>query len=284
MKYIYVALLFLNSVLPAMAAEEVVEGDHPVIRLWPISLIGGEQNRLNEEVTNRGKIRYHNIKDPNLTVFPVQSTEPTPAVLYCPGGGYVHLTPRSPIIKWLNDQGITVFMLKYTVPDDREAAFRDVQRAMRVVRRDAAKWNVDSSQFGVLGSSAGGHLVARLSQNYLAPAYDAIDDADQLSCEPAFVIIASGAYFATENGGTDLTEEFPMRSKVAPTFLVYAEDDENFVKGGIAYEKALRAAGGSARILLSESGGHGLNGVDWYPECGEWLKNLGLNLKQRAPV
>ncbi|MDF7799955.1 glycosyl hydrolase family 28 protein [Pontiellaceae bacterium B1224] len=266
------------------ASGEMVDpiaGDRPVIRLWPIEQVGGVQNRLKHEVTNRGKIRYEHVKDPHLVVYPVERNEPTPAVIYCPGGGYQHLTPKPEVIEWLNDSGITVFMLKYTVPKDREAAFADMQRAMRVVRQHAKEWNVEPDQIGVLGSSAGGHLVARLSQNYTAPAYPAIDEADKHSCEPAFVILNSVAYLLTKEGKTyvpPIAEEFHMENKVAPTFMVAAKDDKTFFAGNVAYEKALKAAGGSATIIVSETGGHGLKEVDWYPACREWLSGLGIDV------
>lgn len=274
--------LFLLGMAAAGLVGHVF-AEQPVIRLWPIEQVGGVLNRLKEEVTNEGKTRYRNIKDPNLTVYPVHRPEPTPAVIYCPGGAYKHLTPRPEIIQWLNDSGVTVFMLKYTVSEDREAAFRDVQRAMRVVRHDAERWNIDPGQLGLLGSSAGGHLVARLSQNYETPAYRAFDEADKESCEPAFVVLASAAYFFKGKGEERelaLAEEFPMKARVAPTFLVYAKDDRSHCAGGVAYEKALKAAGGSTRIVVSDTGGHGLNNVNWYPECRQWLKEVGIDTSE----
>ncbi|WP_372796824.1 GDSL-type esterase/lipase family protein [Pontiella sp.] len=263
----------LNKKQDPMAAGQ------PVVRLWPMNQVGGEPNRLRYDVSNRGKIRYENVTDPHLVVFPAQAEGPTPAVLYCPGGGYKHLTPKSEVIDWLNACGITVFMLRYTVPDDREAAFADVQRAMRVIRHRSRDWNIDPDQLGVLGSSAGGHLVARLSQNYKKSAYSTVDAADSMSCEPAFVILTSAAYLLEGNAGPELSAEFPMKDNIAPTFMVYAKDDAAFFTGGVAYEKALIGAGGNAKIMVSETGGHGLKGVNWYPACREWLGDLDIKLK-----
>ncbi|MDF7823590.1 sulfatase-like hydrolase/transferase [Pontiellaceae bacterium B12227] len=266
------------------AIEDSIAGDQPIIRLWPIEQVGGEANRLRYDVTNRGKIRYENVSDPHLVVFPAQAEGPRPAVLYCPGGGYKHLTPKSEVIDWLNECGITVFMLRYTVPFDREAAFRDVQRAMRVVRHRSKDWNIDPDHVGVMGTSAGGHLVLRLSQNYNEPAYKTIDEADQLSCEPAFVITGSAAYLCKSKSDFSLAEEFLMNAKVAPTFMVCAEDDKTHFTGSVVYEKVLRAAGGSTRMVISETGGHGLKGVNWYPECRDWLKELGVGLDESGAL
>ncbi len=274
--------------------KDPIAGDRPVVRLWPLEMVGGEKNKLSLQITNRGKLRYENVKDPNMVVFQTDREQPTPAVLYCPGGAYKHLTPKPSIIQWLNKNGITVFMLRYTVPAKRESAFCDVQRAMRLVRHHAKKWNVDPEQIGVLGSSAGGHLVARLSQNYtlkkypVAPLTYPIDEADRQSPKPRFVILASAAYFFKSTGKgknkklqTVLAEEFPMTAKVPPTFLVYAKDDRNHVAGGVAYEKALKASGNKTRIMISETGGHELQDVPWHPQCANWLTGLGIKLTQR---
>lgn len=253
---------------------------HPVVRLWTIEQIGGEQNRLKEEpeIRGEGKTTYRNIKDPNLTVSQVESSKPTPAVVYCPGGAYKQVSVLQDYIDWLNGMGITVFTLKYTVPNDRDAAFRDVQRAMRLVRYQAEKWNVDPDQLGVVGSSAGGHLVLRLSQNYTSAAYPAFDDADKLDCQPAFVVTASAAYLFKSKSDPTLVDEFPMKGKIAPTFMVCAMDDKSHGAGSVVYEKALRAAGGTTKIIISETGGHGLKEVEWHPECRAWLKGLGVGI------
>ncbi|WPJ96609.1 sialate O-acetylesterase [Coraliomargarita algicola] len=271
-----------DSARKADAVEDPIVGTHEVLRLWPDDTgdYSAIQPRL--DITRRGKIRYENVKDANLVVYLAESHAPTPAVVYSPGGSYKHLTPRPEIIEWLNAQGISVFMLRYTVPGDREAAFKDVQRAMRLVRHNAKRWNVDPDQLGVVGSSAGGHLVARLSQHYATPAYVAVDAADRESCEPQFVVIFSGAYFYKGQGAQQepvLVEEFPMTADIAPTFLVYAKDDHSFYPGGIAYEQGLKAAGVSTYLIVSETGGHGLKDVNWMPECRVWLEGLGLSLK-----
>lgn len=255
---------------------DVSEG-RPVVRLWPIEQVGGEANRLKHDTSKDGKVRYKNVKDPHLVVFPVESSKPAPAVVCCPGGGYKWLTLKPELIKWLNDCGVTVFMLKYTVPDDREAALRDVQRAMRLVRQSAKQWNIDPEQLGVLGTSAGGHLVLRLSQHYNQRAYPEIDEADKLSCEPAFVITGSAAYL-WDRKTKKVAGEFPMRGKIAPTFMVCALDDKSHGLGSVVYEKALRAAGGTTEIIVSETGGHGLAKVDWFPVCEKWLKAQGIKI------
>ena len=72
-----------------------------------------------------------------------------------------------------------------------------------------------------------------------------------------------------------------MKNKIAPTLLIYAKDDDKFVDGGIAYEKAMKATGNPVRMLLYEKGGHGMKNVNWYPESHKWLMELGINISEK---
>lgn len=262
----------------ANATPAIRAAGDPIIRLWPIEMVGGEQNRLKEEFrTNRRGIRQLcGIKDPNLTVFKATSRQPTPAVVYCPGGAYKILDPQPPLIQRLKAQGITVFMLKYTIPDHPDAAFKDVQRAIRLVRHQAMKWNVDPDQVGLVGNSAGAHLSARLTQNTDQKVYEPIDEADEVSCEPDFAVLQCAAYFQGIKMDKEFDAElFPMNIPVAPTYLTYSKDDK-FCKGGVEYAKRLLEAGGSIELKLFEKGGHGMQGCDWFPLAEKWLKEQGL--------
>ena len=258
--------------------SSAASGTQPIIRLWPIDQVGGEQNRLKEQYRERrGGKQLCGILDPNLTVYQVKSATPTPAIVYCPGGAYKVLgLPSDADIKNWHDLGITVFVLKYTIPDNLDAAFKDVQRAVRLVRHQAKKWNVDPNMIGLFGNSAGGHLSARLTQNYNQKAYAPIDAADAVSCEPNFAILQCAAYFQGRRMDQDFDAElFHMKNKVAPTFLTYSKDDK-FCKGGVEYEKRLKEAGGEIHLKLYEKGGHGMGGCDWFSEAATWLKTRNI--------
>ena len=252
--------------------------DAPVIRLWPIEKIGGEENRLKEKYRDRrGRKQLCGVLDPNMMVYQVKSDKPTPAFVFCPGGAYkiLGLPPQDWMKQW-NDLGVTVFVLKYTIPDDLDAAFRDIQRAVRLVRHQAKEWNIDPDNIGVGGGSAGGHLAARLTQNYDQKAYEPVDEADKESAEPQFAILQCAAYFQGRKMDKDFDAEiFHMKNRVAPTFLTYAKDDK-FCKGGVEYTKRLKEAGGTILLKVYEKGGHGMRGCDWFPVAVEWLKGQGF--------
>ena len=68
-----------------------------------------------------------------MLVYGLSDKRPRPTVLVCPGGGYSNLAADlegSEAAQWLNTLGYVAVVLHYRVPDKRDAAFEDVQRAM----------------------------------------------------------------------------------------------------------------------------------------------------------
>jgi len=112
---------------------------------------------VERELPARGDdvIRLTDINEPSIAVFRASGTDkPTPAVIICPGGAYGLLAYNkegTEIAAWLNTIGITGVVLKYRVPNNRDGAFQDIQRAMRLVRHSAATWNISPNRIGVMG-------------------------------------------------------------------------------------------------------------------------------------
>ena len=82
--------------------------------------------------------------------------------------------------------------MKYRMPqaqsvvESHKAPLQDAQRAMRLVRSNADKWNIKTDQVGVMGFSAGGHLASTLGTHYDMSVYEPKDDIDQKSARPDF--------------------------------------------------------------------------------------------------
>jgi hypothetical protein len=114
-----------------------------------------------------------------------------------PGGGYVRLAidkEGAGGARRMTQVGITCFVLNYRLPIDLwesgyDAALQDVQRAVRLVRANAATWGVDPRRIGVMGFSAGGHLAAASLTRYDAEVYAAVDAADRQSARPDVVML-----------------------------------------------------------------------------------------------
>jgi acetyl esterase/lipase len=116
-----------------------------------------------------------------------------------------------------------------------QTALQDAQRTLGLVRQHAAQWHVDPHKVGVIGFSAGGHLVAAVSTHFAQRTYASVDAADQLSCRPDFAIaLYPGHLWAHEDEDhatrdqTDLSlrPDITVRADSPPTFLLQAENDD----------------------------------------------------------
>lgn len=91
---------------------------------------------------------------------------PRTALLICPGGGYHWLSDREaePIAKTFFAAGMNCFVLRYSL--NEEACFPqplvEASLAMKHIRENAEKYNIDPQRVFVIGFSAGGHLAASL--------------------------------------------------------------------------------------------------------------------------
>jgi acetyl esterase/lipase len=95
-----------------------------------------------------------------LPFFPKAGTVNGTAVIICPGGGYEHLAighEGTEIAAAFNKIGVTAFVLKYRLPSDSImidktiGPLQDVQRAIQIVRENAAKWGIDANKVGIIG-------------------------------------------------------------------------------------------------------------------------------------
>ena len=267
-----------------------------IIMLWPKDIGVQDGTGMGTPRPDRGDghIRLTDVTRPSMHYFLVPaSKKPGPAVILCPGGGYNYLvtTKMEPIAKWLNQHGVSAFILIYRTPKKRKDAFEDIQRAVRIVRSRASEWNIDHNRIGVMGSSAGGHLSARVSTSYDVPSYQTVDEHDGVSCKPDFTVLLYPAYM---NKGKELSKDFTVSSEISPTLIITAKDD-GFFPGSEIYAKALKEAGASVRTHFFDKGGHGFSlrpkqyPLSTWPDlCLQWLRDKNIIQdepeQQNAPV
>ena len=154
----------------------------------------------------------------------------------------------------------------------------DAQRAVSLVRSKAEGWGIDPKRIGILGFSAGGHLVAWASTNYDKRSYEPIDDADKADCRPDFAVaIYPGG--VTRRNSTELSPEIRVTSQTPPTFLAHAGNDPVSAENSIFYYLALKHAGVPAELHIYSTGGHGFGmrktgnpASTWPQRCEEWLR------------
>ena len=285
MVFILCCLSLWSTASLANAGEEKASN---TIMLWPKDAAGQGAEGMGTPKLDRGDghIRLTDVTVPSLRYFPAPATkQPGPAVILCPGGGYNHLvtTKMTPIAEWLNSHGISAFILIYRVPKKRKDAFEDIQRAVRIVRARASEWNIDPNRIGVMGSSAGGHLAARVSTGFDSKTYQEVDKFDGASCKPDFTVLLYPAYM---NKGEVLSEDFTVSNEISPTLIVTAKDD-GFFPGSQIFADALKEAGASIRVHFFEKGGHGFSlrpkeyPLSTWPDlCLQWLQDKDFIQKE----
>ena len=221
---------------------------------------------------------FTEVTNPTLETFlPVSGTSNGKAVIVCPGGGYVMLAYQKEgqeIAQWLARQGYNAYVLAYRVPNNREGALQDVQRAIRAVRSKGA------TEVGVIGFSAGASLVCRAATNWKQPAYEVIDQKiDTLSCRPDFGILIYPAYLDEGEGGT-LSPDLHVDDNTPPLFVFGTEDDIRYSGPSCkTILKAMQEVNAPIDLHYLTQGGHGYGmrygvGHIWPTLAETWLKAL----------
>lgn len=162
------------------------------------------------------------------------------------GGSYEVNDPDgfevAPIRRYLNEKGMAVVTLKYRTPRPKNGlakhttAWQDLQRAIRIVRSQAAERGLDPERIGIMGSSAGGHLTLMGVTSSLHNSYRGFDDVDELPCNVQWGIGIYPAYSLTDGleapnakGGNEddavHAPEFSFDLKTAPMLFIHGDAD-----------------------------------------------------------
>jgi acetyl esterase/lipase len=275
-----------------LMAQPAFSQKNEIIPLWPGKVPGEKAEKapaVKSPATGDNITRIELVTDPELEVFlPAGGASNKSAIVVCPGGGYHILAydlEGSEVAGWFNAKGYTVFVLKYRVPDKREGALQDVQRAVRLVRSRAEKYGIDPEKVGVMGFSAGGSLSARASTLYGTKTYQIADRVDSLSCKPSFALLIYPAYL-DQGPGKTLTPELVM-SKNNPPFFIFQTADDQYANSALVLAEALRDAGTPVELHLLSYGGHGYglrNGKHaaetWPVLAAKWLENIFTSLPE----
>jgi acetyl esterase/lipase len=236
-----------------------------------------------------------------MTVYSPKGANTGAAVIVFPGGGYQILAidlEGTEICDWLTSRGITAVLLKYRVPNhgpswdqesgyDRDTrssmALEDAQRAISLVRHHAAKWHLDPRKIGVIGFSAGGHLVAAVSTRFGHRVYPPVDEADRESCRPDFALALYPGHMLQYRHPAQ-HKDLRIPRDTPPTFIVQAENDNvDSVSNSLVYYDVLKNAGVPVELHLYAEGGHAFalrptkKAITGWPRLAEtWLHTIGI--------
>ena len=228
---------------------------------------------------------------PSIRVFLPDANKATGrAVVCCPGGGYSHLATDHEGYDWasfFNDRGIALIVLKYRMPHaNTDMPISDAKEALRVVRENAEKWNINPKKVGIMGSSAGGHLattVATHSDTLTAPAFQIL-----------FYPVVTFDYKYTHKGSRhgligeqapqELVDLYSNEKQVTantPPAIMLLSDDDRVVpsQNSVNYYLALKRHGIKAAMHIYPSGGHGWGCRENFKYHNEMLADLSAWLE-----
>jgi len=292
--------LLLFNVVGAQANIWQPSSGHKQIPIWPGEAPDAQSTANPEEVktvntpliAGKPRLEVTHVSQPTMTVYSPKGKNTGAAVVVFPGGGYRVLAidlEGTEVCNWLTSRGMTCVLLKYRVPDsgrypDSPMALEDAQRTIGLVRFHAAEWQIDPHKIGVIGFSAGGHLVAAISTHFNQRLYKAVDTADKESCRPDFAIAIYPGHLLVDDKKLELDPNIPVTNQTPSTFLLQAEDDHGDpVNNSLGYYIALKNAGVPVEMHLYANGGHsyGLRRtklpITAWPELVEkWLNTIGM--------
>jgi acetyl esterase/lipase len=301
-KPLYVVSLILAINLPMLAQEKKVEkpssfweaivAEPQTFPLWP----NGAPGALGSNEADQ----------PTLTYYPPVYLDGA-AVVIAPGGGYSGVAVNHEgrqIADWFNALGVAAFVLRYRVGPKYHHPIElgDAQRAIRIVRANAASFGVDPDRIGVIGFSAGGHLASTLETHFDSGNPSAQDPIDKVSCRPDFAILGYGVIsflppyahhgsvvsLLGENPDPkllrELSNELQVTPQTPPTFLFSTGGDTAVPpENSINFYLALRKAGVPAEIHVFAKGQHGLGLAlgnpalsVWPTLMANWLREQGM--------
>ena len=232
---------------------------------------------------------------PEFTYYEPAEPKTDAAVVIFPGGAYLHLAEHEGkgYAEYLAAAGYHAFVCRYRVRlEEKQTLYPwplvDARRAVRLVRKSAAEYGIDPGRIAVMGSSAGGHLVA-MASTYFGPLDgETSDEIDAVDCRPNATISCYGVVAAPfiEGdkewlrscllGGSDehwleASPELNVTESTPPAFLWNTSDDPVVnVIHLYKYATALREHGVPHEVHVFPHGSHGMGLGLWDPSVGQW--------------
>ncbi len=235
------------------------------------------------------------------------------AVIICPGGSYHHLGLKgegNTTAQWFSENGVTAFVLKYRTAESfyhHPAMLQDIQRAIQIIRENADEYGIDPAKIGIIGFSAGGHLVAMageffethneieklriecnvsLRPDFVIPVYPVVTMQDDIAHRwSRKSLLGSGSKNQTQERKDEFSLEMQVPDNMPPTYVVVCKDDPVVIyENSFRLYDALQAKKIPSRLAVYDWGGHGFGMKDnafmkefhWNESLKEWLVELGF--------
>jgi acetyl esterase/lipase len=229
----------------------------------------------------------------NMTAYFIKTDKPLPCVVVFPGGGYKIRAPHEgePIAKFFNARGLHAVVVDYRVyPNHFPAPLADAQRAIKLLRANAEKWNIDSDRIVTLGFSAGGHLSGACATlddvTANRPGADSIDKYNArpngailcyaaLSCKNDWGNYSCGENLLGKNRCKLESDYFTIHNHVSdktpPIFMWQTSDDPTVnVMNALVFGEKLRNHNVPFELHIYPHGPHGIGLAEKYEDSKNW--------------
>ncbi len=250
-----------------------------------------------------------------LTPYLVKGNTPAPAVIVCPGGSYFWhdmVNEGSKVAEWLNANGISSFILRYRTayvpafithfrllfrgnryPD----ALNDLRQSLRLVRHQAQEYDIDTTKIGVMGFSAGGHLVMSAVEllprsewpAFVVPVYPVVTFVDPCVHKRSRRGLLGDSRKHNKQLCDSLSLERHVPKDCPPVFLINCKDDPIVNhRNAELLDSALTAKNVPHKFIQYKTGGHGFGASEkkgsaecrqWKAEFIKWFRTLNLDNK-----
>ena len=276
------------------------------IPLWPQHKTPNSKGlHLADSIANE---RIYRVGTPGMyAFFPSQQENKGAAVVICPGGGYerlAYIISGTQLAKWFNTMGVNAFVLNYRLPNSPDLVNRetgllmDAQRAIKIIRANAAQWRIQPDKIGIQGSSAGGHLAA-MTGNAKEDISAIGDSLDRIAFHPDFTILVSPVIdmgewahkgsrknLLGENPSPEMIQKYSMQLQVnehtSPSFIVGAMNDKTVhPMNNLLFYKALLEKNIPASYHVFPQGAHAIalrnnpgSTEQWTGLCEAWLTEM----------
>ena len=253
---------------------------------------------------------------PTLTIFePQPGHENGSAVVVLPGGGYVNLAGNlegRQVADWFAAHGFRAFILSYRLSSNGyllPVPLLDAQRAVQTVRARARDYQIAPNRIAIIGFSAGGHLAALASTQFIPGKPEAEDPIERVSSRPDYLVLGYPWIGAISPDTSHLTycklfevmdrcealrtaysPDLFVSRDTPPTFIYHTTTDDTVpVEQGLRFYQALLKADVPVEMHIFAKGSHGSGlgkgdpSLDQWPSLLEtWLRAQGLLTPDKA--
>ena len=275
-----------------------------VLKVWPKGAPTDNGMTKPEEIYNGVHVR--NVSEAVMYIYlPPKEKSTGAAVIICPGGGYSFEAmdyEGYAIAEWLNTKGIVGIVLKYRLPYGHpEVPLDDAKQAIRIARKNAKEWGINSDKVGIAGFSAGGHLASTVGTHFDYGNKSSANIVDYFSSRPDFMlllypVITMNEEYAEINSRRNLigkgnnwelvkeySNELQVTPQTPPTFIVVTDDDEIVpTRNSVEFYLSLKKNNVPAELHIFSEGHHGfflkkdLPVHQWPNLFIDWMKAMEL--------